>query len=591
MIFYVYKRMKKLFSFVLLFIFIFTLSSCGENKEIKILYTNDIHGYIANEKTDDNKNTIPSLRLNNIAAYRKKLIEDNYNVLLFDAGDEVQGSVYGAIDKGTEMIKIMNKVGYDLAVPGNHDFDFGMDGFNKFVEEAKFPYLSCNFKSIENNKNVLDSHKIFNVGGKKIGVVGISTPETITSSTPKYFQNDNGEFIYTFDGLKNKTDLYESAQKAIDEIRNNVNYLIVVGHLGVGADAEKNGVRSIDVINNTKGIDAFIDGHSHTVVEKQIVKTKDNKDCILTQTGCYLDGFGEMTITKDGIDTKLIKNLSEYKNEEVKILEEALINSVHDKLGEKIAKLENPLYITNPNNLNQRLVRARETNLGDFTADSVYWYLNEEKDLDCDIALANGGGIRANILDEDVTYLTAKTVEPFGNQICLIKTKGINIKNALEMGVQEVGQWDYEWNSPAESGGFMQVAGMKYEIDCDVKSNIKIDENEMFKSVDGEYRVKNIMVYNKQTKSYENLDLNKEYYVGGINYILRNSGNGLIMFKDSENVVDFVGEDYMILAQFMASFKNSQNEAVINNSNSPLKNYENPSGAGRINILNLKDYA
>ena len=121
--------MKKLLSFILLFVFIFILSSCGENKEIKILYTNDIHGYIANEKTDDNKNTIPSLRLNNIAAYRKKLIDDKYNVLLFDAGDEVQGSVYGAIDKGTEMIKIMNKVGYDLAVPGNHDFDFGMDGY------------------------------------------------------------------------------------------------------------------------------------------------------------------------------------------------------------------------------------------------------------------------------------------------------------------------------------------------------------------------------------------------------------------------------------------------------------------------------
>ena len=586
--------MKKLFGIILLFIF--TLTACTKNKEIKILYTNDIHGYIANQTVDENKNEIPLLRLNNIAGYRKKLIKNNYNVLLFDAGDQVQGSVYGAIDKGEEMIKIMNKVGYDLAIPGNHDFDFGMDGFFRFKELAKFPYLSCNFKSLEKKENVLNSNKIFKIGGKKIGVIGVSTPESITSSTPKFFQNDKGEFIYTFDGLADKSDLYDSVQKSIDEIRDKVDYLIVLGHLGVGIDAKKAGIRSIDVINNTKGIDAFIDGHSHTVVDNEIIKTKDNKDCILTQTGCYLSRIGEMTISENGITTKFIDDLSDYKNKDVKKLEESLINNVNNKLSEKIAKLENPLYISNPNKLEQRLVRARETNLGDFVADSIYWYLKEEKGLECDITLANGGGIRDNILTGDMTYLTAKTVEPFGNQVCLIKTKGINIKNALEMGVDVLDEWNDEWDSPAENGGFMQVSGLKYEIDCNVKSSIQTDENGMFKSVDGEYRVKNIMVYNKNLKKYEELDINKDYYVGGINYILRNSGNGLSMFNDSENIVDFVGEDYMILASFMESFKNLNGDSIVNNSNSPLKNYENylldyenPYGSKRINILNLKE--
>lgn len=586
--------MKKIFSIILMFIFVLTLSSCGKNEEIKILYTNDIHGYIANQKEDENKNIIPLLRLNNLAAYKKKLIDENKNVLLFDAGDEIQGSVYGSLDKGVEMIKILNKVGYDLAVPGNHDFDFGMDGFNRIVKDANYPFISCNFRSLENNKNIFDSSKIFNIGGKKIGVVGVSTPESITASTPSFFQNDNGEFIYTFDGIKDRNDLYNSVQKAINEIRNDVDYLIILGHLGVGIDAEKAGIRSIDVINNTTGIDAFIDGHSHTVVENKIVKTKDNKDCILTQTGCYLDGIGEMTINKDGISTRLINDLSSYSDNDVKIMEDSLIQSITNVLNNKIAKLEKPLLVTSSDNLKQRLVRARETNLGDFTSDSVYWYLNMEKELNCDIALTNGGGIRANLLAGDITYLDAKTVEPYGNQVCLIKTKGKNIKNALEMGVTVLEKWDAEWNTPAENGGFLQVSGMKFEIDCSVKSSVKTDDHGMFLSVDGDYRVKNVMVYNKSTKVYENLDLNKEYYVGGINYILRNSGNGLSMFKDSENVVDYVGEDYMILANYMASFKSSNGDVVVNNLNSPLNkyenyllDYENPAGSSRIKILNL----
>ena len=586
--------MKKIFSFILMFIFVLTLSSCGKNEEIKILYTNDIHGYIANQKEDENKNIIPLLRLNNLAAYKKKLIDENKNVLLFDAGDEIQGSVYGSLDKGVQMIKILNKVGYDLAVPGNHDFDFGMDGFNRIVKDANYPFISCNFRSLENNKNIFDSSKIFNIGGKKIGVVGVSTPESITASTPKFFQNDKGEFIYTFDGILDRNDLYNSVQKAINEIRNDVDYLIILGHLGVGIDAEKAGIRSIDVINNTTGIDAFIDGHSHTVVENKIVKTKDNKDCILTQTGCYLDGIGEMTINKDGISTRLINDLSSYSDNDVKIMEDSLIQSITNILNNKIAKLEKPLLVTSSDNLKQRLVRARETNLGDFTSDSVYWYLNMEKELNCDIALTNGGGIRANLLAGDITYLDAKTVEPFGNQVCLIKTKGINIKNALEMGVTVLEKWDAELNIPAENGGFLQVSGMKFEIDCSVKSSVKTDDHGMFLSVDGDYRVKNVMVYNKSTKTYEDLDLNKEYYVGGINYILRNNGNGLSMFKDSENVVDYVGEDYMILANYMASFKSSNGDVVVNNLNSPLKkyenyllDYENPAGSSRIKILNL----
>lgn len=593
--------MKKIFGIVLGALSVLTLASCGndvivinecsEREDIKILYTNDIHSYIANTTKDKEGNEVAALRLNNIAGYYKKLKNDFKNVMLVDAGDEVQGAIYGAIDRGVDMINIMNNVGYDLACPGNHDFDYGMDAFKGFVQEANYPYISCNFKE-SNGKNVLDAYKIFEIGGAKIGFVGISTPSTITASTPTFFQNSKGEFIYTFDGQYKKEDLYNSVQETVDEIKNKVDYVIALGHLGVGIDEQKLGITSIDVINNTTGLDAFIDGHSHTLMEKKIVKSKDDKDVVLTQTGFYLEsGFGVMDITKDGnINTTLVNNI-EDKDDNVKNLENALIDKVNKELGQKIATLDKNLYIMTPGNDRQRIIRARETNMGNIASDSIYWYINESKKLDCDIAFVNGGGLRTGIDAGDVTYLSCKSVMPFGNQICLIKTKGINIKNAIEMGVNVVDGWDDEWNSPAENGGFIHAAGLKYDVDCNVPCHVKTDSSGMFVSVDGEYRVKNLMVYNKNTKEYEPLDDNKEYLLGGINYLLRNQGNGLTMFNDSELVLDYIDEDYTVFAKYFMAFDNTK----INNQNSPLKgyinylyDYENPYGSNRINILNLK---
>jgi len=563
----------------------------SEREDIKILYTNDIHSYIANTTKDKEGNEVAALRLNNIAGYYKKLKNDFKNVMLVDAGDEVQGAIYGAIDRGVDMINIMNNVGYDLACPGNHDFDYGMDAFKGFVQEANYPYISCNFKE-SNGKNVLDAYKIFEIGGAIIGFVGISTPSTITTSTPTFFQNSKGEFIYTFDGQYKKEDLYNSVQETVDEIKNKVDYVIALGHLGVGIDEQKLGITSIDVINNTTGLDAFIDGHSHTLIEKKIVKSKDDKNVVLTQTGFYLEsGFGVMDITKDGnINTTLVNNI-EDKDDNVKNLEDALIDKVNNQLGQKIATLDKNLYIMTPGNDRQRIVRARETNMGNIASDSIYWYINESKKLDCDIAFVNGGGLRTGIDAGDVTYLSCKSVMPFGNQICLIKTKGINIKNAIEMGVNVVDGWNDEWNSPAENGGFIHAAGLKYDVDCNVPCHVKTDSSGMFVSVDGEYRVKNLMVYNKNTKEYEPLDDNKEYLLGGINYLLRNQGNGLKMFSDSELVLDYIDEDYTVFAKYFMAFDNTK----INNQNSPLKgyinylyDYENPYGSNRINILNLK---
>ena len=573
------------------------LASCGNNaktdkEEITIVYTNDVHGYIDNSVKDEAGTEKDALRFSKVAGYVEALKKQGKNVLLVDAGDHVQGSIYGAIDKGEEMIPIMNAAGYDLATPGNHDFDFGMAGFNGFVSRASFPYISCNFLLLPDQSNVLSPYKIFEFNGTKIGFVGISTPETITASTPAFFQNDKGEFVYTFLGYDDPEKLFQSVQRTIDEIKGKVDYVVALGHLGVDMTARKARNSSLDVIANTTGLSAFIDGHSHTIMEQEFVKNKDKKDCLLTQAGCYLEAFGELTISKDGVfSSRLIKDY-DVENETVKEKERALISRVREQMGQRIATIDKPLYVNNASLPSQRIIRARETNLADLCSDCMYWYINDKKQLNCDLALVNGGGIRTGIEAGEATYLNVQSVHPFGNQVCLIKTKGINIKNAIEMGVNVIGEWDKDWDCPAENGGFLHIAGMKYEIDASIPSSVKTDSNGMFLSVDGAYRVKNLKIYDKDSASYVDFDEEKEYLVGGSNYLLRNSGNGLSMFTDAESILDYIDADYVILAEYMKSFVDTH----VNNAGAPIKahanyeyDYENPLGSNRIGFLNLPE--
>jgi len=566
-----------------------------EPESITIVYTNDVHSYIDNVVKDDEGNvTGDGLRFSKVAAMVQDLREQGENVVLVDAGDELQGSVYGAMDEGTSIIDLMRATGYQLATPGNHDFDYGVLEFFKLAETAGFPYVSCNFHSLISREIIFTDTYTFDFNGTKVAFVGVTTPSTLTSSTPTYFQDENGEFIYAIEGTKDPKDLYVSVQNAIDSVREDVDYVIGLGHLGVGLDEQKAGISSDSVIANVTGLDAFIDGHSHTTMEGDRVKDKDGKDVVLTQTGNYLSAVGVMTINSDGsIETKLVQDY-DREDETVAALEQSWIQTVTDELGEKIGTLDTPLYICNPNDDQQRLIRSQEMNAGDFVADSVYWYFNDKLDINCDVAVVNGGGVRAKVEAGDLSYMSAKTVQPFGNMICLISATGQQILDALEMGVTATGEWDSQWNSPAENGGFLHVAGLSYTIDASVPSSVETDENGMFKGVSGDYRVKDVKVYNKETGEYEPLDLEKEYQLGGINYILRNNGNGLTVFEGDQLTVDYVGQDYLIMAEYIKSFAQDGGCARVNTANSPLASYEGylldyekPEGAGRINIINV----
>ena len=556
-------------------------SACwtGEKSEVTILYTNDVHTYIDKQA--------PELTYAAIAALKQSYQNAGKKVLLVDAGDHVQGTAYGSMDEGASIIELMNAAGYDAATPGNHEFDYGMDRAKELMRDADFPYLSCNWVDLRTNLRVLPEIKVFVRGGVRIAFVGITTPETFTKSTPAYFMNKaQTKYIYDILGGEDGQKLYSAVQKAVDKAKCLANVVIGLGHLGV--DPSSSPWTSEEVIAHTTGFDAFIDGHSHTVMENKQVADASGRLVTLTQTGSYFANVGEMTIAPDGtISTRLV---STYDQEDPAVAAEqaAWVSSVDEMLGEKIAVADTKFYITDPAT-GKRRIRSGETNLGDFVADGIYTYFNEVEQLHCDIAIMNGGGIRS---DEDAGYWTFKTfkqVSPFGNVACLMSVTGKQIQDALEFAARFAGA------EGKENGGFLQVAGATYEIHTDIPNTVQTDDkNVWIGSATGTPRVQNVKIYDRANGTYVPLDENKTYALAGMNYTLRNLGDGFAMFDGAELIKDYVSEDYLVMSTYAMTFGGVDAEGLphLSSANSVLAeypgyllDYENPYGAGRISIL------
>ena len=556
-------------------------SACwtGEKSEVTILYTNDVHTYIDKQA--------PELTYAAIAALKQSYQNAGKKVLLVDAGDHVQGTAYGSMDQGASIIELMNAAGYDAATPGNHEFDYGMDRAKELMRDADFPYLSCNWVDLRTNLRVLPEIKVFVRGGVRIAFVGITTPETFTKSTPAYFMNKTQtKYIYDILGGEDGQKLYSAVQKAVDKAKCLADVVIGLGHLGV--DPSSSPWTSEEVIAHTTGFDAFIDGHSHTVMENKQVADASGRLVTLTQTGSYFANVGEMTIAPDGtISTRLV---STYDQEDVAVAAEqaAWVNTVDDMLGEKIAVADTKFYITDPAT-GKRRIRSGETNLGDFVADGIYTYFNEVEKLHCDLAIMNGGGIRADVPAGDWTFKTCKQVSPFGNVACLMSVTGKQIQDALEFAARFAGA------EGKENGGFLQVAGATYEIRTDIPNTVQTDDkNVWIGSATGTPRVQNVKIYDRHTGTYEPLDPAKTYALAGMNYTLRNLGDGFAMFDGAELIKDYVSEDYLVMSTYAMTFGGVDAEGLphLSSANSVLAeypgyllDYENPYGAGRISIL------
>ena len=507
----------------------------GLDNDIVILYTNDVHCGV-----DDN------LGYTGLAAVKNALEAQGKHVVLVDNGDAVQGDTIGTLSNGEYIIDIMNEAGYDVATPGNHEFDYGMEQFFALTEQANFPYVSANFVDADGN-TVLDPYVIQDVAGVKIAFVGISTPKTITTSTPKYFQDENGNYIYGFLQDESGEKLYSAVQSAVDAARaEGAQFVIAMAHLGIEEDCSP--WTSSEVIVNTTGIDAVLDGHSHSLLECEKVKNKDGQEVLLSSTETKLAYIGCLTIKDDGSMSCTLISDNGMKDFVGGIQEEfeELVNTV-------VAKTDVDLIIKDPAS-GERIVRVAETNLGDLCADA-YRAMSG-----ADVAIVNGGGVRADIPAGDITYGQIIAVHPFGNEMCVVECTGQEILDALELGCSKL---------PAESGGFLQVSGMTYTIDMNVESTVKLDENGMFVSVEGDRRVKDVTV------GGEPLDPEKTYTLASHNYKLKDCGDGYTMFADNLFLQDSVMIDNQVLINYIVNVLGG----------TVGEEYSDPYGQGRITII------
>ena len=551
----------------------------GDKADVTILYTNDVHTYI------DNKSPKPTYAA--IAALKKSIEDTGRDVLLVDAGDHIQGTAYGSMDDGATIIELMNEAGYDLATPGNHEFDYGMARAKAVLREADFPYVSCNWVDLRTGFNVLPSVKFFFVGGRKIAFVGVTTPETFTKSTPAYFMNDaQTKYIYDILGGEEGQKLYDAVQKAIDKAEFwGADTIIGLGHLGV--DPSSSPWTSEEVIAHTHGFTAFIDGHSHTVMANKQVTDASGKAVTLTQTGSYFKNIGKMTVGADGTITTELIDTYEGLDAAVAATASNWISAVDDMLGEEIAVGDTKFYINDPAT-GKRRIRSGETNLGDFVADGIYTYFNEIEELHCDIAIMNGGGIRTDVEAGPWSFKTCKTVSPFGNVACLMSVTGQQIQDALEFGARFAGA------EGKENGGFLQVAGARYTIHTGTPNTVQTNDKNVWTGSAATSRVSNVEIYDKTTGTYQPLDPNATYALAGMNYTLRNLGDGFAMFDGATLIKDYVSEDYLVMSSYAAMFGGVDANGLphLASANSPLAdypgyllNYEDPYGAGRIQMI------
>ncbi len=530
-------------------------------KDIVILYTNDVHcgvtdgiGYVG------------------VARVRAALEAAGKEVILVDNGDSVQGDVIGTLSKGEAIVELMNDVGYDVAVIGNHEFDYGMDQFKKNVSLAKFQYVCCNFIDIATGEPYLKPYTIIEKGGKKIAFVGIDTPEAFTKSTPKYFQDGEGNYIYSFCEGNNGQDLCDKVQATVDAARaEGADYVIALAHLGIDSQSEP--WTASNVIENTTGIDVMLDGHSHTDFKRDIgqdsvmVKNKDGNEVLHSSTGTKLANVGILTIAGDAISAKLLDASAMKFMDEIGLLADdggvgeivkAALAKNEELVNTVVAHTDVDLVIKDPVS-GERIVRNQETNLGDLCADA-YRAMGET-----DIAFVNGGGVRDTIPAGDVTYGQIIKVHPFGNALCTVEVTGQEVLDALEMSVSSM---------PGESGGFLHVSGLKFTVDMNVDSTVVKDEKKMFVEVAGDRRVKDVEVL-QEDGTYAPIDPNKTYTLASHNYMLKDMGDGYTMFADNH----YLSEDVMLDNQVLINYIVEKLGGTVGS------DYADPYGQGRITII------
>lgn len=494
--------------------------SSSAGSDIVILYDNDVHcaidGYAA------------------MAALRQETEGKTPYVAVVSSGDFVQGGSLGAASKGKYIVETMNKVGYDVVITGNHEYDYSIPRLKELAGMLDAEFTVCNLIDLEADKRLFAPYRMMDFGGTKVAFIGVATPYSFASSTPAYFQNDKGEYIYSLCA----ENLYDVIQNYVNDARNEgADYVILLTHLGI--DVEADAINSLTMIPAISGVDVVLDGHSHSIIPGERVKMKDGKETLLTSTGAHFENIGRLTISPDGKITSELVSVKDYGKEDagVRYIVDSL-KAEYKALGDRLIG-ETEALLRAKDDKGDWLVRAHETGLGDFCADAL------RSVLDADVSFVGGGSIRANLPGPGkVTYNDIYTVFPFENTIAKAEITGQQLLDVLEFCVYAL---------PGDFGGYCQVSGVTFDVDLSVESPVVTDINKAFVRFDGPRRISNMKVFDRKDNSWKPVDPNATYKFVTSSYVLINYGDGNCVLKDVKATDTYV-LDVQILEDYIKEF-------------------------------------
>ncbi len=496
------------YSKVLFLLLIVALAGCQRKQPIVILYENDAHCAVEGYAR--------------LAGQRDAERQHTPYVAVVSSGDFAQGNTVGSLTKGEAIVRIMNAVGYDYLTIGNHEFDYTVPQMQHLSEMLTAKTLCCNFSRYEEDNDDKDddrddddlypAYEVKDFEGTKVGFIGVATPSTFRSSTPTYFIDDNGNLLYNF----HQTDTYECVQEAVNDAREEgAEIIIVLSHLGDDPEV----AYSRGLIAATHGIDVVLDGHAHHVLNERLVN--DRGDSVtLTSTGTKFAYIGRLTIDTDNRVTTELLPISDCHR-----VNQAVQDTVLAIQQELEARVNAPVGTTafalaDRDNQDNRLVRKQETNLGDFMADVARYTTG------ANIGVCNGGGLRAGLYNETITFGNIVSIWPFNNTMRVVECTGQQLLDAFEVSAA---------NLPRENGDFMHVSGLRYTINPHVPTSVIWDDNRMFNGVGKTRRIAKMEVFMlaggesdklpyEQRGTWQQVNPNAVYTIGGQSYIIACSG-------------------------------------------------------------------
>ena len=504
--------------------------------DIVLIHLNDVHCGI-NDK----------IGYDGFVLYRRELQKKYKYVISIDVGDHIQGGAFGSISEGEAIIKIMNEIKFDVAILGNHEFDYKIEQLTKLGKNINSKYICANFCYKKNKTHVYDPYKIIEVGEKKLGFIGVLTPLTFSKTYLSSIKDEEGEPLYDFLVSNGDQELYDKIQEYINELRNEkkVNYVILLTHLGIGLDK----YQSDELLSKLSGVDAVLDGHTH-LVYNVTSKDKDNKDIHITQTGTKLETIGQLIIKTDGSliaetissvpkpDNDITGAINVTRANKERWVDENMANFMKNVLSEYEEVLNTVIGYSDYELINQEgsaeapiiYSRTRECGLGDLISDAI------ESAGEGDFAIINGGSVRNNLKKGNITKGGIIEALPWFNNIVIKELPGQVILDALEYGVR---------NYPKINGGFIQVSsGLSFNFNPDINSTVVTDSTGMYKNISGERRVFNVKIKG------EKIDPKKNYSVAMYEY-LATGGGGYSMFSDYEITREALVTDTHALSNFI----------------------------------------